>query len=75
MLDVKTPEKNLSVHESMMLWCRRLVFRQYDGFVSTVEAYGGRGLYDEHNLDQTAAIVLKLMKPFLNKGYHAFIDN
>ena len=29
----------------------------------------------KHNLGQTAAFVLKLMNPFLNKGYHVFTDN
>ena len=47
----------------------------YDGLVLTVEAYGGQGFNDEHNLGQTAAVVLKLMNPFLNKGYHVFTDN
>ena len=93
MLEVITPEKNLSVDESMMLWRGRLVFRQYiknkchkygikfyelctyDGLVLTVEVYDGQGFNDEHNLGQTAAVVLKLMNPFLNKGYHVFTDN
>ena len=88
-----TPEKNLSIDESMVLWRGRLVFRQYinnkrhkygikfyelciyDGLVFTAEAYGGQGFNDENNLGQTAATVLKLMTPFLNKGYHVFIDN
>ena len=93
MLEVITPEKNLSISESIMLWCGRLVFRQYiknkrhkygikfyelytyDGLVLTVEAHGGQGFNDEHNLGQTATVVLKLMNPFLNKGYHVFTDN
>ena len=94
MLEVITPEKNLSIDESMMLWRGRLVSRQYiknkrhkygikfyefctyDGLVLTVEPYGGgQGFNNEHNLGQTAAVVLKLMAPFLNKGYHVFTDN
>ena len=47
----------------------------YDGLVLTAEAYGGQGFNDENNLDQPAATVLKLMTPFLNKGYHVFTDN
>ena len=93
MLEVITPEKNLSIDESMMLWRGHLVFRQYiknkrrkygikfyelctyDGLVLTAEVYGGQGFIDEHNLGQTAAVVLKLMNPFLNKGYHVFTEN
>lgn len=88
-----TPEKNLSIDESMMRWHGRLVFRQYiknkrhkygikfhelctyDGLVFTLEAYGGQGFNDEHSLRQTGATVLKLMNPYLNKGYHVFTDN
>ena len=47
----------------------------YDGLVLTAEVYGGQGFNDENNLSQTAATVLKLMTPFLNKGYHVFTDN
>ena len=47
----------------------------YDGLVLNVEIYGGQGFNDEQNLGQTGATVLKLMKPFLNKGYHVFTDN
>ena len=47
----------------------------YDGLVLTAKAYGGQGFNDENNLGQTAATVLKLMTPFLNKGYHVFRGN
>ena len=46
-----------------------------DGLVLTVEAYCGQGFIVEHNLCQTAVSVLKIMNPFLNKGYHVFTDN
>ena len=93
MRELVTPEKNLSIDESMMLWCGRLVFRQYiknkrhkygikfyelctyDGLVLTAEAFGGQGFDDENNLGQTVATVLKLMTPYLDKGYHVFTDN
>ena len=93
MLKLVTPEKNLSIDESMMLWHVYLVFHQniknkrhkygikfyelctHDGLVLTAEAYSGQGFNDEHNLGQTAATLLKLMKPYLNKGYHVFTDN
>lgn len=93
MLRLITPDKNLSIDESMMLWRGRLVFRQYiknkrhkygikfyelcthDGLVMTVEIYGGQHINDEHSLGQTGATVLKLMQPFLDKGYHVFTDN
>ena len=93
MLDVITPEKYISIDESMMLWHGCLVFKQYiknkchkkgikfyelcthDGLVLTTEAYGDQGFNDEHNIGQTAAIVLKLMNPFLNKGDYVFTDN
>ena len=68
-LDVITPERNISVDESMMLSRGRLVFRQCDGLFLTVQAYGSQGFNDEHNLGQTAAIALKLMNPFVNKDY------
>ena len=47
----------------------------YDGLVLTAEAYGGQGFNDENNLGQTAATVLKLMTPYLDKGYHVFTGN
>ena len=47
----------------------------YDGLVLNEEIYGGQAFNEEQNLGQTGATVLKLMKPFLNKGYHVFTDN
>lgn len=47
----------------------------HDGLVLTVETYGGQGFNDKHSLGQTAAIVLKLINLFLNKGQHVFTDN
>ena len=47
----------------------------HDWFVLTAEAYGDQGFQDPHNLGQTGAILLKLMKPYLNKGYLFFTDN
>jgi len=93
MRELITPEKNLSLDESMMLWRGRLIFRQYiknkrhkygikfyelcthDGLVIYADIYSGQGINDENNLGQTAAIVLKLMEPYLQKGYHVFTDN
>ena len=93
MMELVTPEKNLSIDGSMMLWRGRLVFRQciknkrhkygikfyehctYDGLVLAAEALGGQGFNDENNFGKTAVTVLKLMTPFLNKGYHVFGDN
>ena len=43
----------------------------HDGLVLTIETYGGQSFNDEHNHGQTATIVLKLMNPFLNKGYNS----
>ena len=40
----------------------------HDGLVLTVETYGVQGFNDKHSLGQTAAIVLKLINLFLNKG-------
>ena len=86
MSEIITPDKKLSLDESMMLWCGRLMFRQYiknkchkygikfydlctyNGLVLTVEIYGGQGFNDKQNFGQIGATVLKLMKPFLNKG-------
>ena len=44
----------------------------HNGFVLTAKAYGGQEFQDPDNLGQTGAIVLKLMKSYLNKGYHVF---
>ena len=41
----------------------------FDGLDLNVEIYRGQGFNDKQNLGQTGAKVLKLMKPFLNKGY------
>ena len=43
--------------------------------VLSAEIYGGQGFNDVDNLGQTVAIVLKLMEPYLEKGYHVFTDN
>ena len=43
--------------------------------VLNIEAHGGQGFNDKHNMGQTAATLLKLMKTYLNKGYHVFADN
>lgn len=89
MLELITPDKNLSIDESMMLWRGLLLFWQYiknkrhkyginffhDGLVLSAEIYGGQRTNDENNLGQTAAIVLKLMEPYLQKGYHVYTDN
>ena len=47
----------------------------HDGLVLSAEIYGGQGFNDVNNPGQTAAIVMKLMEPYLEKGYHVFIDN
>ena len=47
----------------------------HDELVLSAEIYGGRGFNDVNNLGQTAAIVLKLMKPYLEKRYHVFTDS
>ena len=92
--EVYTPDKDLSLDESMMLWGGRLVFRQYiknkrhkygvkffelctnDDFVLKTEIYSGTKFADIQSMGQTAAIVIiHLMNPFLNKGYHVFTDN
>lgn len=91
--DVYTPEKELSLDESMMLWRGRLVFRQYiknkrhkygvkffelctnDGFVLKAEIYSGVKFADTEALGQTGAVVIHLMNPYLDKGYHVFTDN
>ena len=92
-VDVYTPDKDLSLGESMMLWRGRLVFRQYiqnerhkygvkffelctnEGFVLKTEIYSGTKFADIQSMGQTAAIVIHLMNPYLDKGYHAFTDN
>ena len=93
MLELITPEKNLSIDESMTLWRRRMIFREYiknkrhkheikfyelcthHGLVLSAETYGDQGFKDINNLGQTAAIVPKLMEPYLEKRHHVFTDN
>ena len=85
MIDLVTPEKNVSIDESMTLWRGRNNRQKYgikflelcthDGLVLTDEDYGGEGFQDPNNLGQTRVIVLKLIKPYLNKGYYVFTDN
>ena len=47
----------------------------HHGLVLSAEIYGGQGFKDVNNLGQTAAIVLKLMEPYLEKRHHLFTDN
>ena len=47
----------------------------HDGLVMSADIFCGQGINDENNLGQTAARVLKLMKLYLEKGYHVFTDN
>ena len=43
--------------------------------VLSAEIYGEQGFNDVNNLDQTAAMIMKLMEPYLEKGYHLITDN
>ena len=46
-----------------------------DGLVMKVQIYSGTKLTDTESLGQTGSIVLHLMEPYLDKGYHLFTDN
>ena len=46
-----------------------------DGLVMKVEIYSGTKLTDTESLEQTGSVVLHLMEPYLDKGYHLFTDN
>ena len=46
-----------------------------NGLVLSEEIRGDQGFNDVNNLGQTAAIALKLMEPYLEKGYHVFTNN
>ena len=46
-----------------------------DGLVLKTQIYSGTKFTDTESLGQTGSIVLHLMKPYLNKGYHLFTDN
>lgn len=90
---IYTPDKSLSIDESMVLWRGRLVFRQYiknkrhkygvkfyelctsSGIVLRTSIYCGIPYDDIDSLGQSAAIVLHLMKDFLDKGYALYTDN
>ena len=66
-----------TVHQKQASQVRNPILHVFthDGLVLTIEAYGDHTSNDEHNLGQAAATVLKLMSPFLNKGYHVFTEN
>ena len=53
------------------------IFELYtnDGVVLKTEIYSGRKFQDPQSLGQTGAVVLHLMEPYLDKGYHLFTDN
>ena len=46
-----------------------------DGLVLQIQIYSGTKFTDTEALGQTGSIVLHLMEPYLNKGYHLFTDN
>ena len=46
-----------------------------DGLVMKVQIYSGTKLTDTESLGQTGSIVLHLMEPYLDKGYHLFTNN
>ena len=46
-----------------------------DGFVLKTEIYSGTKFADIQSMGQTAAIVIHLMNPYLDKSYHVFTDN
>ncbi|KAI6648410.1 PiggyBac transposable element-derived protein 4 [Oopsacas minuta] len=46
-----------------------------DGIVLRVAIYSGESFFDEHMIGQTGAIVLHLMRDYLDKGYCVFTDN
>lgn len=47
-----------------------------DGYVHNIEIYKGKSNDDEETDDSKIdALVLRLMKPFLKKGHHIFMDN
>lgn len=87
-----SPEKELSLDESLLLFRGRLSFRQYmkgkkakygikffeltaaSGYVLNLEIYQGK----TESLEQTSKtgdLVLRLMKKYLNKGHHLYMDN
>ena len=53
------------------------IFELYtnDGVVLKTEIYSGWKFQDPQSLGQTGAVVLHLMEPYLDKGYHLFTDN
>ena len=46
-----------------------------DDFMQKTEIYSGTKFADIQSMGQTAAIVIHLMNPYLDKGYHVFTDN
>ena len=45
-----------------------------DGYVLNIEIYQGKS-DDIQETSKTSSLVLRLMKPYLNKGHHLFMDN
>ncbi|GFR80784.1 PiggyBac transposable element-derived protein 4 [Elysia marginata] len=98
-----TPEKEICIDESLMLYKGRVIFRQYmplirarfgikifcltdkNGYLHSFSVYTGTQdpLYnvdslvpeDAVNLSLTAKTTLALIGPFLDKGYHLYINN
>ena len=46
-----------------------------DGLVLKIQIYYGTKFPDTESLGQTGSIILHLMEPYLNKGYHLLTDN
>ena len=45
------------------------------GLVLKVSIYSGESVPDEHDLGQSGAVVIDLMKGLLKKGHRLFVDN
>jgi len=73
----------------MLLWRERLIFRHYiknkkhkygikfyepDGYVLNIEIYKGKNVEVTGN-SKINDLVLRLVKPYLNKGHHLYMDN
>lgn len=48
----------------------------YDGYVLNLDIYKGQGENGpDNNMTILERVVMKLMQPYVNKGYHLFMDN
>ena len=98
-----TPEKDIAIDESLLLWKGQLIFKQFiplkrarfgiklfnlcekSGYTYKFHIYTGKDdpafqlasqiPNDAKHLSMTEKVVVFMMQPLLDKGYHLYMDN